>query len=788
MLQLLRRYQKIIFIIVTVTVILTFSFFGTYSAVAAGPKKEKDHKIGKSLDGSAIYAKEIDDLVRFLRTDALDAPILEELSRVNLFNDGVIKKDIFETGIGLMLLQHYYPVFKDELKGKMQKFSSFQPYRHPEAPFVSLESIWRQFVPEYFEHYKKFQASKGGEIDREKLEMVVALYLDQCAFPPSAARQLLSYLQQQYRGVVPFDPYVQSGELALFHAKTAEDWFGVQFIEALAHFIHNASVYAHEQGYRVSREEAKASLMKIGMDNAKMVAGSQIMTQAEFAKYYARALQMLQLDEKGAIDLWQKVMLFRRLFNDVGHSVFLDKTLYEQFHQFASNGVQIDLYTMQPALRLSNERDLYKFELYLQAVADKGADKGDPLGLPAAFASEAEVMKRFPELMQKRFLIKMASVRRGEVERQIGLRYLMNWQLEDSNWVKLQREFASLAKLETKEKEARYEFLEAMAPEKREEVDRYSMTMILNERPDFIREALMAKDLETREIALPYKGDYSPLLGIQEPARLMTLLETAYSDKGGLAEEKLGFYSQDDDIFYKIAVAEVADKAETMTFQEADERGILDALLDRDLKIKYDALKASGSKLLVGVESFEGAQDLVGRILFSAKLDAMKKVLGKRAISLSGKSEEEVADLCAKCRFYNYLEMEKSRLQNGDEYVGPLFVSQDQMTLSKRAPFDHQFRIEKKNEEYMRKQDHAVFDSRVLKMDMDEWSQILVGGRESALFFQVKEKIIDEKAMQKGLQDGRYILSNEAKRHLMSRLLQEMDDKNVVIATSMGDL
>jgi hypothetical protein len=113
--------------------------------------------------------------------------------------------------------------------------------------------------------------------------------------------------------------------------------------------------------------------------------------------------------------------------------------------------------------------------------------------------------------------------------------------------------------------------------------------------------------------------------------------------------------------------------------------------------------------------------------------------------------------------------------------------SHDSLVLAKRAPFDDQFRVEKKNEEYIRKQEHPIFDPYVLKMEPNQWSQILVAADQSALFFQVKEKIIDEKAMQKGMQDGRCILSNEAKRHLMSRLLQEMDEKNVVIATSIGD-
>jgi GcvH upstream region-like protein len=712
--------------------------------VANAPVVEKDHKIGKSIDGSAVYAREIQELVRFLRTDALDAAVVEGKSYVNLLNDGVVKKDLFETGLGVMLLEHYYPRCEKDLKERMQKFTAFRPYVNPEIPFLSLESMWRQFTPELFEHYKNFQAlpiEEEGGLNREKIKMLAALYVDQYSFPPSSARRLLFYLQQQYRHVVGSDPYLQTGDLSLFYAKTLEDWFGEEFIEVLAHFIHHASVYAYEQGYRVSKEEAKVSLLKIARDNAKEMQSQQMIKQNDFDRYYARALQMLQMEEKSAVALWQKILLVRRLLNDVGHSVFLDKTLYEDFHQFASRSVHVDLYAMQPALELRSEKDLEKFQIYNRLIS-KG--RVDPIGIPTAFASCEEVMKRSPELVQKRFFVEMVSVKRKEVEKSVPLRQLMNWQLERENFQKLEKIFTRLRGAE--EREERYELLESIPTEERKELDRHSLRLMVEEHPGFIREALSSKSRVFKEISVPYSGSYTPLEGIGDVVKLRGRLE---------AEEEIELYSQDGEIFYNIRVVEAAAEPEVMTFEEAKERGVLEKLLAKE------------------TEEF-----------VSLEIDAIKKGLIKAGISFAGKSDEEIRIFCVKHRFYNYLLQEKNRLEKGDEYVAPLKRTSDIKNLTKRIPLDHQFRIEKRNEEYLQKQKSSLLGAEVLQMEEGEWSSVALKERNSLYFFQVREKLVDEKAMYKGIQEGQQILANEAKRYLMTKLLGKIDATGIMTSAS----
>lgn len=783
MLQLLRKYQKGIFVVVAIAVILSFSFFGTYSAITSGPRKVKDKQIGKALDGSSIYSQEIASLIRFLKTDVQDVAVLEQ-GGANFLNDGVLKKDILGTGLGMMLMGHYQEEFHEDLLERMERFKTHRLYSHPDAPFVSMESVWRQFRPEIYEHYKEFVMGEDQEFT-SRIETLIALYLDQSNFPPRVTRQLLYYLSQQYRNVIPFDPYIQSGDLALFYAKTAEDWFGPKFIECVAHFIHNAAVYAKEKGYKVSQEEAKASMLQTAKEALKSTNPHKTITSNDFSKHYAQQLYQLGLEEKQAVKLWQKVLLFRRLFDDVGHSVFLDKTLYEQFHAFAQAGVSMDAYAMQSPLRFTASRDLYEFELYMHALQHPTAGKGHPLGIPSVFASAADVMKRFPELVQKRYVLRVASVHRDDIAREVSLREVINWKLVDENWEKLREKFAYLRPLESKEKEARFDYLEALSIEQKAEVDTYVMDAIIDQENSLVRQSLVAKSSKTETIAVPYGGQYASLPGIKDPKALLTLLDEAplhkedtSSPEALKAQERLSYYTQDGKHYFRISIIEKSSGPELMTYQEAKERGILSRLVDHELRLTYDSYKTSPPKFLLGADGelmeFSKAKDALCRIVFRSSLKGIQEALRKE-----GFQDDEAT--IGKYRFYHHLKTEENRLRIGGEYTPPSAGSLDTHTLGYREPIEAQFQVIKESETYLRKTAHELFDDRVLTLREGDWATILKEGAPYAVFYNVREKVFDDKAMQKGIQNGRYILSNDAKRHLMSKLLAEMDAKEIVV-------
>jgi hypothetical protein len=90
MLQLLRRYQRYIFFFITIIIILSFSFFGTYSAL---DKVGHPDKVAfKAVDGSSVSVAELEAMTLFLRSDSNDKLLSGGIWGPNFLNDGVSAK------------------------------------------------------------------------------------------------------------------------------------------------------------------------------------------------------------------------------------------------------------------------------------------------------------------------------------------------------------------------------------------------------------------------------------------------------------------------------------------------------------------------------------------------------------------------------------------------------------------------------------------------------------------------------------------------------------------------
>ena len=116
-------------------IVLSFSFFGTYSAFAP-EERVKDRVIGKAINGSSLHSREVEALARLLGSDHEDQGKLP-----NVLNDGVIGKDLLMTGMGSMLAERYFDVLKEDLKPRVKKAKFYKAYAHPQVPFLSVESV-----------------------------------------------------------------------------------------------------------------------------------------------------------------------------------------------------------------------------------------------------------------------------------------------------------------------------------------------------------------------------------------------------------------------------------------------------------------------------------------------------------------------------------------------------------------------------------------------------------------------------------------------------------------------
>lgn len=101
MLHHFRKYQRWIYIVITVVIIISFSFFGTYSTIAT--PSAPDPVAFVAVDGAKVHRSELEEMALFLGTDSQDKWMLGGVWGPNFLNDGAIH-DLLITGLAS---QHY---------------------------------------------------------------------------------------------------------------------------------------------------------------------------------------------------------------------------------------------------------------------------------------------------------------------------------------------------------------------------------------------------------------------------------------------------------------------------------------------------------------------------------------------------------------------------------------------------------------------------------------------------------------------------------------------------------
>src|SRR5690606_37763571 len=105
-LEFFRKYQRYFFLVITVMVISSFTFFGTYSTFG-GPEERPDRVIGQMIDGSSMMLSEVEKLSRFIASDREDSAHGRGMVP-NLCNDGVIRYDLLRDGLAELFVAEYF--------------------------------------------------------------------------------------------------------------------------------------------------------------------------------------------------------------------------------------------------------------------------------------------------------------------------------------------------------------------------------------------------------------------------------------------------------------------------------------------------------------------------------------------------------------------------------------------------------------------------------------------------------------------------------------------------------
>ncbi len=785
MLDFFRRYQRYFFIVVAVVIIISFSFFGT-QATLNSPQKVEDRSLGQAIDGSKIMKSEVDRMVRFIWSDRGDITLTEKGVMPNFFNDGVIRKDLIGTGIGTLLVHAYFDELKGELQDRMTHHKRYRPYVHPTAPFISVENLWGQVLPAQKMNLERF-LKETEEMTPETFSLLVDLYLGETAFPPNTLREYLMFQEKHYHWIQR-DPALQKANLGLFQCRSIEDWFGSQFVQLMAQFIINSAAYAKERGYKVSYEEARVDLIRNGYESLQVQMRKPGITEEEVGTLWQEELRYLGMREKEAVNLWQKVMLFRRLFEDVGGAVFVDPHVYQTFYGFASKIAEVDLYHLPEAIELKDFSSLMKLEFYLDQVAKSGKDT---LTLPQNFASVEEVEATCPELIEQRFLVEVGEVHKDEIALNVSLKEMWEWQLEKENYELLEKEFPQLALKKGVDAEGYFAALEGIDSELRLKIDKFSRGKIVDLHPEWIGEALNQKDMNIREV------NYSPNGANRFPFEGKEIIQlfTKAALKGELAQDPVAIkarksleqFTADGETYYRFHVLDRDLTKTLLTFAEANERGILDSLLEKYLEESYSEIRTKNPALFKTEENiwkpFKEVKDEVGRQLYSDTLKNLESEVSKLGVKVSEDRYENLDSFYPHYRLFPFMstaQQDIRKLGNKSHYLKADEEEGIEGKLRKKSPLESQWSLVKEARIFKNHEKSDWFSSDIFAMVEKSWSEVSHSNNHRLLFFQLQEKSVPNGNFSKEMKEGQSILSKEAKRYLMGELLDHLKEKEAI--------
>lgn len=788
MLDFFRKYQRFFFIIITVVIIISFSFFGTYNTLSVDSMREQT--AFTTIDNSVVKRHELEEMTFFLGTDSMDKSMLGGTWGPNFLNDGVIKHDILETGLGEILVSQYPDLVKSDLEKRFEKEKYVGLYTHPQAKFIGVESAWNYFAPEMKASYQRLK-NASNPVSPEAFKDRVFLFLGQQQLTPSVLRQILRYQEKQFQWIQP-DANLDRQDLFVFGYHNAEDWFGPRFMRLACEFIINSAIVAEQKGYRVSKEEALADLMQNAALSFQQNQRNPYLGVANSTEYFNEQLRLLNIDQTKAVKIWRQVMLFRRLFDDVGNAIVIDPLAYEKFNDYAGATIFGEAYRLPKDLHLGSERALQKFEFYLNAVSKRSKEASQLLDLPTEFFTASEVSKKYPELLQKRYLIEFSEAKKSALQSKVALKETWDWEVESANWEKLKKQFPELGVKKGDSKEERFAALDQLDTKTRSKVDQYARNEIIQSHPEWIDNSLVLAPITISTVGLRSKGGHFPFKGVSNREELIKLLDqTTLAGEGGEndAAKKLLRFSGDQETFYRIKVIDRDKDSVVLTFAEANQDDMLDKLLDRELEKYYQLIQSTSpdqfQKEDKSWKPFAEVRDLVAK----RYIEKIEKAIQKDYIAAIAPEKAPpvfLGDFTASLRFYKPFREYKNAIQKNPADSALLFTAvsneEESHKLEPRLSLESQWKPLK--EEYhaeKKQQGGSTNQNDIFTLSVNDWSKVYTPASGDIFFVHVEKK---ENANHEAIADKvtqiQQMLAADAQRHYGRKLVGELKEKNAL--------
>jgi len=791
MLHFFRKYQSYFFVVITVVIIISFSFFGTYNTLPASGLR--DQVVFTAVDGTQVKRSELDEMVAFISTDNEDKMLFGGSWGPNFLNNGVIKNDFIMTGLAEVLVANYPNEVRKDLTSRLEKEKRFVTYKHPQAGFLTAESSWNYFAPDMKTQYNALRQS-SDPADPQAFAARTGLYLSEKRFPSSLMRRVLQYQEKQYTWLTP-DPNLNQIDLSLFGYHTVEDWFGPRFVRLVAEFIINSSKIAEQKGYKVSKEEAYADLMRNAEMSFQQNLNNPHLGVPNSKEYLAEQLRLMGMDQNTAIKIWRQITLSQRLFQDVGNSVFVDSLAFEKINAFAKESIDGDLYRLPPALRLANFAMLQKFEVYLNAISKRTEQDKDLLALPTTFLSVEEVSKKYPELVQKRYFLIISQTSKDNLQTKIGLKDMWNWEVDPTNWKLLVAKFSLLGTKPADTREQRFAALDSLDDAERNRVDAFARNALVDAHPEWLQSALDEADKKELTMGLSTKGGKSYFTGLDNREALMLLLDqTALVGQEPTTQEakdaakKLAQFTSNGTLYYRISVVGRLPQKEILTFAEANQQGILDDVLNRQLETFYIQTRATTPTEFQNKDKswkeFAQIKEDVAKLYFSKLINAIETdyaAAGNKSKALLN------GDSAAPLRFYSYVRDLSNKIKKDPKMeaiaVAPASDTESIGKLQASKPLNEQWKLDKALYQADRSSARSDLDPKELfNLPVGDWTAVQTPPNGDLNFFHLKAKGDgrDVTAVLEKTNAAYSLMSSDAQRAYMNVVVEQLKEKHAI--------
>lgn len=715
MMHLMRKYEKYVFILTTIVIIISFTFFGAYTT--SGQQNVEDPVVFTSFNGVAYTRSGLDEMIRFLATDNEDMLLTGGKWGSNFLNDGVIRKDLIKQGIAFLLLEQNKEDVKQDLSERLSREKNFRPYEHPSAKFISVLNVLNYFSPESLKNFQILQQAKDPVSD-EALRARISLLAESRKFSPPIMHQILRFQERQFDWVKPDPELDRMTNLALFGYWYVQDWMGPAFIRFAAEFIINSAEIAQNKGYVVSKDEAWADLARNAQTSFTQLQGSPYLGVATSQQYLEQQLKNMHLDPNGATKIWQQVLLFRRLFHDVSTSVVLDVESIDPIRTYFNQQLTGELYKIAEPFRFKSFTDLQEFEVYLAAATDH---KFGDLSVPNTLLPVADANQ---DLVVKKAVLEVKDVSMKSLQAKVSIKQMWQWQTSDKGWEALKKEFPQLGAKDG----VRQEIIDALDVKTRARLDILSREQVVLQHPEWIEQSLDDAPIKKVEMGLREKGGNLPFTGVKNRKELLQKIESG---------QDIPMFTGDQKNFYRIKVIEVSKNPIILTFEEAKEDGTLSALLKKTLDGK-------------------DAQDYFAPILQAIEKDYQK----------TKKNDEKlIPAIAASMRFYQFARKARANFIKTGEAMTALneqihwksdsFIAD---RTSGTLPFDA---------------------SEAFSMRPGEWTHVSTPANGNVNFFKLTSVEVDEasNALPAKMVRLQEVLGSEAAQKLAGILLKQMEKK-----------